>query len=159
MLTVTADDAAAPAALKLATKKYLETKATQEYARENKVVINDPFQYAVWDQSGVLTFRGDPFRQNAAYGTLEKSPSTLTELWKVPVEGSIKAKSASLTGVGWPGQAIIVKWPTQLRALLGLTDAAKSKQALKEAIVGAQNGKIYFLDLVTGEATREAMWI
>ena len=159
MLTVTADDAAAPAALKLATKKYLETKATQEYARENKVVINDPFQYAVWDQSGVLTFRGDPFRQNAAYGTLEKSPSTLTELWKVPVEGSIKAKSASLTGVGWPGQAIIVKWPTQLRALLGLTDAAKSKQALKEAIVGAHNGKIYFLDLVTGEATREAMTV
>ena len=47
--------------------------------------------------------------------------------------------------------------PTQLRTMLGLNDTAKNKKALKEVIVGAQNGKLYFLDLVTGEATREAI--
>ncbi|NLI21080.1 MAG: PQQ-binding-like beta-propeller repeat protein [Clostridiales bacterium] len=155
ILSVAADDSAAPSALKLVTKTYEGTKIKENYERTEKVVINEPYQYAVWEQSGVLTFRGDPFRQNAAYGTVNLKTLKLTELWKVPVEGGIKAKSGTLTGVGWPGQAVIVKWPTQLRALLGIKDDFKAKQALKEAIVGAQNGKIYFLDLVTGEATRD----
>ena len=155
LLTATADESAAPAALKLATSSYVESKLKDTYEREKKIVIVDPFQYAVWDQSGVLTFRDNPFRQNAAFGTVELSSKTMTELWKVPVEGSIKAKSSTLNGVGWPGQAIIVKWPTQLRALLGIKDDAKSTQALKEVIVGAQNGKIYFLNLVSGALTRD----
>jgi len=155
LLTVTADEAAAPSAIKLTSKIYEDTKLKDSYERAKKIVINEPFKYAVWDQSGVLTFRGDPLRQNAAFGTVEISAQTLTEMWKVPVEGNIKAKSATLTGVGWPGQPIIVKWPTQLRAMLDIKDEAKNKQALKEAIVGAQNGKIYFIDLVTGEQTRD----
>ncbi len=52
---------------------------------------------------------------------------------------------------------MIVKWPTQLRALLDMSEDAKNKTALKEVMVGSQNGMLYFLDLVTGEATREAV--
>ncbi|MEA4929406.1 MAG: hypothetical protein VB104_12120 [Candidatus Limiplasma sp.] len=155
LLDVTADSAAAPSALKLTSTAYEELKQKDGYERTAKIVVNDPFNYVGWDQSGVLTFRENPFRQNAAYGTVEIEKSTLTEMWKVAIEGSVKAKSATLTGVGWPGQPLIVKWPTQLRSLLGIKDDSKAKTALKEAIVGAQNGKIYFLDLVTGEATRD----
>ena len=119
------------------------------------MALNDPFKYAVWDQSGILTFRGGPFRQNAASGTVEITSNTLSELWKVPMEGSTKAKTATLTGVSWPGQPLIVKWPTQLRAILGMNAESKDTKALKEVIVGSQNGSLYFLDLVTGKATRD----
>ncbi len=159
LLTATADEAAAPAALKLETKIYDELKLKDSFDREKKIVVTDIAKYAVWDQSGILTFRGDPFRRNAAYGTVNITKKQLTEMWRVPMEGSIKAKSATLTGVGWPGQPLIVKWPTQLRAILALTDEAKNKQALKEVMVGGQNGKLYFLDLVTGEATREPITV
>ena len=159
ILTVTADAAAAPSVFKLTSKVYIDTKLKDSFEREKKIVINEPYKYAVWDESGILTFRGDPFRQNSAFGTAQIESNKLTEIWKVAVEGSIKAKSGALTGVAWPGQPIIVKWPTQLRAMLALNDAAKTKQALKEVIVGAQNGKLYFLDLVTGEATREAITV
>ena len=155
LLNITADAAAAPSALKLTSAAYEDTKEKSPYERQSKISLIDPFNYVGWDQSGVLTFRGNPFRQNSAYGTVEIKQNTLTEMWKVAVDGSVKAKSATLTGIGWPGQPLIVKWPTQLRSLLGLKDESKAKTALKEVIVGAQNGKIYFLDLVTGDLTRD----
>ncbi|MEA5145867.1 MAG: PQQ-binding-like beta-propeller repeat protein [Candidatus Limiplasma sp.] len=157
LLAAAADASADPAAIKLATFAYEGTTKKEGYDRAKKIVITEPYKYAIWDQSGVLTFRGDPLRQNAAYGTVDIQSKALTEIWKVPMEGNVRAKSGSLTGVSWPGQPIIVKWPTQLRAILAMTDEAKNKQALKETIVAGQNGKIYFLDLVTGEPTREAI--
>ena len=157
LLTAAADESADPQAIKLTTVAYEGTTKKTTYERANKIVLNDPSLYAVWEQSGILTFRGDSLRQNAAYGTVNLTSKALTEIWKVPMEGSISGKSSTLTGVSWPGQPLIIKWPTQLRAILALNDEAKNKQALKETIVGGQNGKIYFLDLVTGEATREAI--
>jgi len=155
ILSADVADGALPSALSLTAKAYEGTKSQDTYSRTSKIVINDPFKYAVWDQSGVLTFRSGPFRQNAAFGTVEIEKNTLTEIWKVAMEGEIRSKSGTLTGVTWPGQALIVKWPTQLRAILGIKDDFKEKTALKEVIVAAQNGYLYFVDLVTGEETRE----
>jgi outer membrane protein assembly factor BamB len=155
ILTSTVDDAALPSVLKLTAKAYEGTKKQDIYSRDEKIVMDNPFQYAVWDQSGVLTFRGGPFRQNAASGTVEIASATMTELWKVAMEGSTSAKSGKLTGVSWPGQPLIVKWPTQLRTIQAIKDAFKEKTALKEVIVASQNGKLYFVDLVTGELTRD----
>ncbi len=155
ILSAEAADGALPSALKLTAKAYEGTKAQDPYSRANKIVVNNPFKYAVWDQSGVLTFRGGPFRQNAAFGTVEIASGTLTQMWKVPMEGSVKSGSGTLAGVPWPGQPLIVKWPTQLRAILSINTELRNKTALKEVIVGAQNGNLYFLDLVTGETTRD----
>ncbi len=155
ILTGASDDTALPSVLKLTAKAYEGTKKQEIYSRDEKIVMNNPFQYAVWDQSGVLTFRGGPFRQNAASGTVEIASATMTELWKVAMEGSTSAKSGKLTGVSWPGQALIVKWPTQLRSIMAIKDEFKGKTALKEVIVSSQNGNLYFVDLVTGELTRD----
>ncbi|MDD3213730.1 MAG: hypothetical protein PHY64_08645, partial [Eubacteriales bacterium] len=155
LLSAAAGDTALPSALSLTATAYEGTKKQTDYSRDDKIVLNDPFKYAVWDQSGVLTFRGGPFRQNAAFGTVEVEKDAMTEMWKVPMENSLKVKSGSLTGVTWPGQALIVKWPTQLRAILGIKAEFKDTKALKEVIVGSQSGYLYFVDLVTGEQTRD----
>ncbi|MEG2701940.1 MAG: PQQ-binding-like beta-propeller repeat protein, partial [Clostridia bacterium] len=110
--------------------------------------------YAVWKQAGVLTFRSGPMRQNAAYSTVDVQNKTLTQVWSQPV-GSMKINKATAYGVVAPGQPVIVKWPTEVRQRMGINDAAKETTALKEVIVGAQDGKIYFYNLLNGEATRD----
>lgn len=138
--------------LVLHTKAY-EGTVEGSYQRSNPVIFSDP--YAKWDQSGILTFRGDVFRRNAAFGNVNITEKKLAVMWNVPMKGGIKVKGTSLNGVSWPGQPLIVKWPIELRSILGLADEAKNRQALKEVMVGGQNGKLYFLDLETGEATRD----
>ena len=57
----------------------------------------EPFKYAVWDQSGVLTFRGDNFRQNAAYGTVDvQNEGTLMFQFAQAASGA----TATVVGVG-----------------------------------------------------------
>ena len=128
---------------------------TSSYARTEMINLLDSWKYAIWDQSGVLTFRGGPLRQNAAYGTAEIETGAMHVLWQVPVDGTMKMSGANLTGVGWPGQAAIVKWPLEVRQLLDISDEMKETTALKEVIVGGQNGKLYFMNLISGEYTRE----
>ena len=114
--------------------------------------------YAGWRQAGVLTFRSGPLRQNAAYSTVEVENETLSLVWSQPI-GSMRIEDGTVYGVAAPGQPVIVKWPTELRKSMGLYDAAKEVTALKEAIIAGQDGKVHFFNLLTGEATRDAIEI
>ncbi|MBE0601130.1 MAG: hypothetical protein IH607_05030, partial [Firmicutes bacterium] len=134
---------------------YDGTSKTSAYSRTELVNLLDSTMYAIWEQSGVLTFRGGPLRQNAASGTVEIEKGTMSVYWQVPVEGTMRMNGANINGVGWPGQAAIVKWPMEVRQLLKISDDMKATTALKEVIVGAQNGKLYFMNLANGEFTRD----
>ncbi len=153
-LTAQADDSAKPSKIDLKATLYSGDKTMKNFSRTKPVSILNAFNYAIWDQSGVLTFRAGPLRQNAAYGTVEVDQKTLTEVWKAPV-GSKKLSKSTVYGIAWPGQPIIVKWPLQVRNLMNLNAEKKDTKALKEVILGAQDGKIYFLDLMDGVATRD----
>jgi len=115
-----------------------------------------PSNYALWKQSGVLTFRGGPLRQNAAYGALKSIPLSLSLRWQESV-GSMKLNNSTVYGIAWPGQPAIVKWYTEARSLMNLNDAKRDTISLKEVILGGQDGKIYFLDLADGQPTRDAI--
>ncbi len=105
---------------------------------------------------GVPTFRGDNFRRNAAYGTADVQSETLTVLWESPI-GSLRTEdSGTLYGVGWTGQPAIIHWTQQVREGMNLYEDKKSK-VLNEVIFGAQDGKIYFLDLTDGTPTRDTI--
>jgi outer membrane protein assembly factor BamB len=155
LLPAAADDSETSEVISLNTTIYEGTSKTSSYSRTELVNMLDSVKYAIWEQSGVLTFRGGPMRQNAAYGTAEIENGAMSIYWQVPVEGTMRMNGSNLTGVGWPGQAAIVKWPMEVRQLLGISDAMKATTALKEVIVGAQNGMLYFMNLITGEFTRE----
>lgn len=108
-----------------------------------------PADYSVW-QGGVLTFRGGPFRQNAAFGTVEVEEQALSVEWTHDM-GSLD----SYYGAGWTGQPAIVKWPKEVRLMMNISDEKKAVSALKEVIMASQDGKVYFLDLADGQATRD----
>ncbi|MDR0951951.1 MAG: PQQ-binding-like beta-propeller repeat protein [Oscillospiraceae bacterium] len=106
---------------------------------------------------GVLTFRGNNFRDSPTYGTANLSSFTLTEKWSVNT-GALGAPDGSVwTGSGWVGQPLIIKWPAETRRMMNLYDRAKAKENLVEVIYATMDGSVYFLDLETGEYTRDPL--
>ena len=127
-------------------------KRVDNYERKSPIAMGNPENYA--QLPGVTTFRGDNWRGNSAYGLIPESPSKLEVMWNVKVGGI-----DSWSGVGWTGQAAIVEWPAQVREQMNLNKKKKAKDGLREVIIGALDGKIRFLDLDDGEATRESISI
>ena len=130
-------------------------KTLSDFSRENGYIAPNPDSYVWGGKYGVLTFRGDNFRRNAAFGTVEVNQEQLSVLWKSEIGSLRTADSGTLYGVGWTGQPAIVKWPLEVRQMMNLYEEKKNVTGLREVIFGAQDGKIYFLDLTDGTATRD----
>ncbi|MDR0271712.1 MAG: PQQ-binding-like beta-propeller repeat protein [Clostridiales bacterium] len=108
-----------------------------------------PDEYA----SGVTTFRGNNFRNSAAWGTVEIVEETLTERYRFGVGGMTGAYGV-WTGVGWTGQPSIVKWDYEIQQIMNINAPHRDNEELVEVIQGALDGNIYFFNLYTGEHTR-----
>ncbi|MDO5325096.1 MAG: PQQ-binding-like beta-propeller repeat protein [Clostridia bacterium] len=128
------------------------------FSRDVSYVAPHPDNYSFYP-AGVLTFRGDNFRRNAAYGTANVTKQQLSILWQTPIGYLRTEDNGTLYGVGWTGQPAIVKWTTQVREGMNLYDDKKATPRLREVIFGAQDGKIYFLDLTDGSATRDPITV
>ena len=70
---------------------------------------------------------------------MDVQSAKLSEVWSQPV-GSMKTNESTVYGVTAPGQAVIVKWPTELRQRMGIKDEMKEVTALKEVIVAGRTG-------------------
>ncbi len=139
--------------LKITDTVFIGAKAQNDYQREPELTAVNPDNYTYW-AGGVLTFRSDSFRRNAAFGTAEISEDKMSILWQSEI-GSLKTADGTLYGVGWTGQPAIVKWSRDVREIMNISDEKKAVTALKEVIFSAQDGKVYFLDLNDGQQTRD----
>ena len=153
-LEAMADESADPSLIST-TVIYKDNKKVDAY--ERKVPLNMPAgdDYITQTSFGVTTFRGNAFRQNAAVGTVV-NPTSLSLEWTVEA-GSAAGSSRNYYGVGWTGQPAIVRWPADIRRSMNINDENKEQKYLTEAIVAGLDGKIYFLDLLDGAATRDAI--
>lgn len=107
---------------------------------------------------GVITFRGNNFRDSPSYGTATINEKTLDvdNAWTATVGSVPKVYgTGSWSGCGWTGQPLIVRWPEETKKIMNLYDAAKAKADLVEVIYATMDGHIYFFDLETGERTRD----
>ena len=59
------------------------------------------------------------------------------------------------SGSGWTGQPLMEKWSREVKKSMNMYDWAKEKDDLVEVIYACMDGYVYFLDLETGEATRD----
>jgi len=152
-LEALADENAAPSLI-AGTVIYKDNKKVSEYEREKP--MNMPASDAYLTRAfGVTTFRGNAFRQNAAVDTVE-NPTSLALAWTVEA-GSVAGSSRNYYGIGWTGQPVIAKWPSDVRKSMDLDQSRKDQKNMKEVIVAGMDGQIYFLDLLDGSATREAI--
>ena len=153
-LTAEADPKADPALITSTTVYTSVTKKEKAYSRPAKELIHMPeADLYTKQQLGVLTFRGDNFRRNAAAGALSDRAADLKVRWKEPA-GSARGTSQTFYGYGWTGQPVIARWSKEVRSLSNLKEEKKSKTALKEVIIAGVDGVIRFLDLDDGAATR-----
>ncbi|MBQ8080366.1 MAG: hypothetical protein IJ240_00545, partial [Clostridia bacterium] len=137
---------------------YIGTQVQKNYQRAKSITAVNPDNYAYWP-GGVLTFRGDSFRRNASFGTVEVAKDQLSVLWEKDL-GSLKTQdSGTVYGLGWTGQPAIVKWSAEVRQMMNLNETKKNVSALREVIVSSQDGKVYFVDLTDGQETREPISI
>ena len=107
---------------------------------------------------GIFTFRGNNFRDEPAVGFADIHKNTITQLWSQET-GATSYNGASWTGSGWTGQPLMRKWTREEKAHMNMHDWAKDKDDLVEVIYATMDGNVYFLDLVTGEQTRDPMYI
>ncbi len=106
---------------------------------------------------GVITFRGNNFRDAPAYGTANITSMELENVWHSST-GALSAPDGNAwTGNGWTGQPLIVKWPAETRRVMNMYDWAKQKDNLTEVIYASMDGNVYFLELETGEKTRDTL--
>lgn len=108
------------------------------------------------DMKGVISFRGNNFRDNPAYGYAEMTKNMLNPSWSVST-GSLSYEGTYWNGSGWTGQPLIVKWPQETKAKMNMHDWAKADENLVEVIYACMDGYIYFLDMKTGKPTRDSL--
>ena len=106
--------------------------------------------------AGVTTFRGNNFRDGGAYGYAELNDYQFSASWSYNT-GSLTCAGETWTGSGWVGQPLIVKWPRETKAIMNMYDWAKEDDDLVEVIYATMDGHIYFLDLATGQRTRDTL--
>jgi len=135
----------------------VEVDGTQvsSYTAAEPIDFEEGYKYT--DVEGVISFRGNNFRDNAAYGTVSLTTKKFnTTPWTFNV-GSLRKMygEGSWTGCGWTGQPLIVRWPQSTKNVMNMYDWAKAKEDLVEVIYATLDGNIYFLDLASGQQTRE----
>ena len=103
-------------------------------------------------------FRGNNFRDTAAYGNTQIKNGKIQDLWTAKT-GSITYGDATWSGSGWTGQPLMEKWSQEVKKSMNMYDWAKEKDDLVEVIYACMDGYVYFLDLETGEATRDPLYL
>lgn len=149
-------EAAKASKLKITESVMSGAAVLKDYRRKFSIIAPNPDEY-VYANNGIFTFRGDNFRRNAAYGTAQITTGRMDVIWSAELGSLNTESSGNVYGVGWGTQPAVVRWDTTVRGMMNLYDSKKNETALREVIFAAQDGKVYFLDLLTGEATRDVI--
>ncbi len=116
---------------------------------------------AYFELPGIATFRGNNFRDSGSYGTVNLESKTFSERIWTQYSASITTGDgeSAWTGSGWTGQPLVVEWDAETKQHMNLYDSAKAKDGLVEVIYATLDGTIYFMDLETGEYTRDSVYL
>ena len=150
------DKAADPAARGITQTVMINRQFVEgDYNREKPIFMTDPVFYG--SIPGILTYRGNNFRNCASFGYTNIYRGALTQRWEFRGIGKKLASTQNFewSGVRWTGQPLVAEWPLEIREQMNLNDTAKHQQVLREVIIAALDGKIYFFNILNGEQTRD----
>jgi len=125
------------------------------YVRTDAISFGDPLEYQ--SVPGILTFRGNNFRNCASWGSIASNPTTLEQTWEYNSIGTLPSSSWAFSwmGTGWTGQPLAIQWDFDLQQKMNMYPDKKAKEGLTEIIIAAMDGKVYFFDLDDGKQTRD----
>lgn len=121
-------------------------KLINAYEKNDKIL----FQNEYTDIEGVLTFRGNHYRTSPSYGVSDIKQKKVDINWEY-----LTSSSSWGGGAGWTGQPALVKWPSEIKSKMNVSEEFKKKKDAVEVIYASLDGNVYFLDMETGKETRE----
>ncbi len=132
------------------------TDIIADFIRSAAISFGDPVSYQ--KAPGILTFRGNNFRNAPSYGFTTMTERVVEQIWERPV-GGMKSSQWDFrwTGTGWTGQPVIIQWADDVKQIMNINAEKKAKANLVEVIYATMDGKIYFFDLDDGKDTRAAI--
>ena len=129
----------------------------EAYEDDTGIYFGAPEEYS--SLNGVITFRGNNYRDTAAYGTAQMTNKSFGKYWTHATASLTAPDGAYWSGNGWTGQPLIAEWPQETRRNMNMYDWAKEQETLVEVIYPAMDGCIYFLELETGRQTRDTLFM
>lgn len=134
-------------------------KIARTYSRPAPISFNSGSEYT--ELEGIITFRGNNYREGATYGTAEiKDKKFDRKYWQFHTGSMPKNVAKGIwSGSGWTGQPLIVRWPDKTKAVMNMKKEKKNKTDLVEVIYATMDGNVYFLDLDDGSETRSKLKI
>ncbi len=150
-VTVTRADSANPSNYGFVGTIMANREEVSSFSRSDPLSFGRDSEYSLLN--GILTFGGNNYRNTFSYGTVSVTDGKLREQWSKTI-GAL----GSWSGTGWTGQPLIVEWPAETVAVMNVDQSFKDTgTSLVEVIYPAMDGNIYFFDLATGTATRDAI--
>jgi hypothetical protein len=134
---------------------YRNNQKVENYTGEDRIVFGKDMDYSLVE--GVITFRGNNFRNSPSFGVADIKEKKLEIIWSYDI-GAISGFGSYWPGVGWTGQPMLVHWDEQIRNIMNINETSKNKD-LVEVIYPTLDGNIYFLDMETGAKTRDKIII
>ncbi|HPL08903.1 MAG TPA: PQQ-binding-like beta-propeller repeat protein, partial [Clostridia bacterium] len=134
---------------------YPDGTASNVYISEDDIFFPHSDEYS---DRGITTYRGNNYRDSGFFGNISIKEQKLEEIWSYEIGGMTGAGSI-WPGVGWTGQPCIVKWDREMLSIMNVYEKFKNMNELIEVIYATLDGNIYFLDLYTGEPTRNYIYI
>jgi len=132
----------------------VDGEQTSDYTPDQ--FINFDKGEAYTNVQGIVTFRGNNFRDGGSYGTADIVKKKFSDAHWTVQEGSLQAPDGNIwTGSGWVGQPLMMTWPKAARAHMNMYDWAKNADTLTEVVYATMDGNVYFIDLATGKKTRD----
>ena len=122
------------------------------YQREDPISFAPDTDY--FALPGVATFRGNNYRDDPTYGTVNITQEKLTTVWSQAI-GSLDGHG----GCCWTGQPLVVQWDAETKAIMNLYESKKNKENLVEVIYATLDGSIHFFDMDDGTRTRDPITV
>lgn len=128
--------------------------SNKKYHTKKKISFEQGKNYTTAE--GILSFRGNNFRDTPVFGTADMKKNKLKADWTYQT-GKLTSQGKTWTGSGWTGQPLVVKWPKATKKIMNMYSWAKKDDSLVEVIYACLDGHIYFLDMKTGKQTRDTL--
>ncbi len=154
-----AGDSSRPEAVITGTAVMVDGEEVDSYAADSGIAIDFGGADDYTDAAGIVTFRGNNFRNTAQYGLAEITERTFGSCWCKKTAGLSDSSGNYWGGSGWTGQPLVVEWPDETKQIMNMYDWAKEKDGLVEVIYATLGGYVYFYELETGEYTRDPLFL
>jgi hypothetical protein len=128
-----------------------DNKVVKKYAGSGPVAFGDASTYT--KVPGVLTFRGNNYRDAPVYGSTDVQGKRMQVVW-TQTTGDVYAEGSHWAGAGWTGQPLLVNWPKDTKQAMGLAQTQIDDPDFVEVVYPVVDGHVYRLDLATGQQTK-----